>query len=268
MAHTISLPIQFKFMPRQAKWVRGSTNLDSLATLGRVAFQAVVVTINSPDQFKGAEQILRVDGLPPSLRRQIPSQGTRLMPEIRRRKIEVLLCAPDLDHLLGLNIDPWQARSDFLSLKHSTDALLEFLNRYGSWSHPFKNLYMGFEGMEPPSPQIFFEEDIWHDRDGIREALKGGGAEWFRGEKGSLSNLSPRSEYPHYEHKDAFCLDAMMTATTVDFLRGVRFRVCARRDCGNPFPADRKGKRYCQQYCAHLVSVRKGRKAKRTRKGD
>jgi hypothetical protein len=46
-------------------------------------------------------------------------------------------------------------------------------------------------------------------------------------------------------------------------LKTLNFRLCERKDCGEMFPAERKGKRYCKWYCAHLVSVRAGRKISR-----
>ena len=258
MAQTILLPIQFSFMSRPAKWAKGSVRL-GVVKFGR--FPMVEVTILSPKEFLGVRQLVWPERLPLGVREQLgPIKHLKF--KTNRVEIDVLLCSPDR---MASNIDPWQARADFLSIKQSTDELLKFLNRYGVWSNRSSVVFCS---METPCPQIIFEEEIWADRDYVLEVLKVGPAQWFEGDKGSLEHLIPRREYPHYEHKDGFCLDAMTTATTIDFLRRVRFKICARRDCGNPFPADRKGKRYCQQYCAHLVSVRKGRKAKRTRKEE
>jgi CGNR zinc finger len=54
----------------------------------------------------------------------------------------------------------------------------------------------------------------------------------------------------------------MMTATVqLDLLRGGKFQVCQRPDCGIPF-ATSSGhpRKYCSWYCGHLESVRRGRK--------
>jgi CGNR zinc finger len=57
----------------------------------------------------------------------------------------------------------------------------------------------------------------------------------------------------------------MLIATLqADLLRGARFKNCKRSDCSTPFPVFSTGhkKKYCSWSCAHVVSVRKGRKKK------
>lgn len=57
---------------------------------------------------------------------------------------------------------------------------------------------------------------------------------------------------------DAF---RMLLATVfIDVLRGIRFKVCARKDCRKPFPLESKHQRkFCCWYCAHITTVRKNR---------
>jgi len=69
-----------------------------------------------------------------------------------------------------------------------------------------------------------------------------------------------QSTFPHFVHVANDCFSCMIASITIDFLRKIPFRICKRSDCGTPFAADRRGKQYCSQYCAHLVSLRKARK--------
>jgi hypothetical protein len=56
----------------------------------------------------------------------------------------------------------------------------------------------------------------------------------------------------------------MIIATIhLDLLRGARFGICKRKDCGISFPKlSKHEKKYCSVKCAHLVAVRKSRKPK------
>ena len=53
----------------------------------------------------------------------------------------------------------------------------------------------------------------------------------------------------------------MLLATVfADVARGIRFKTCKRKDCQKPFAIESAHKRkYCGQYCGHLVSQRKKR---------
>jgi hypothetical protein len=57
---------------------------------------------------------------------------------------------------------------------------------------------------------------------------------------------------------DAF---RMLLATVfIDVARGIRFKVCQRKDCGKPFPLESKHKKkFCCWYCAHITTVRRNR---------
>lgn len=55
----------------------------------------------------------------------------------------------------------------------------------------------------------------------------------------------------------------LMATVYADLIRGMKFKCCKRGDCGRPFAVESKHKRkFCCQYCAHLESVRKGRRKK------
>jgi hypothetical protein len=267
MAHTVLLPTQFTFTSRKARWIRGSINLRSF---DRELSNCLLVSISSPLEYRGVVRTISQEFLPNHIRRQLPSCNP-LARELKRTPIDVLLCLPPRDNLtswepLGIvEVDPWRCRHEFLSLKRSTDKLLRFLNEYGAWSEDLSpRRGRGLRGQW--GPKVAFEAQLWVEQDHLRKRLKRGASEWFKG--GGALKFTERSEYPHYVHEDGNCSDAIKTSIAIDFLRRTHFKLCARKDCGTPFPADRKGKRYCKQYCAHLASVRKGRKSGANRKGE
>jgi hypothetical protein len=266
MAQTILLPVEFTFSSERANWVVGTINLRSWW----LGYDSVLeASISAPPEYQGVIELVKVDHLPSSLRQELPPGGKRLAEKIRRVAVEVLFCLPaseKSDYMKPeyMKIDPWRSRDEFLSLRRSTTDLLRFLNKYGAWARgkePRYNLLKGWE------PQMVLPGTIWSEQDRIRGVLERGPRDWFGSWQSSLS-LNPRPEFPHYDHSDNLCLEAIYTSITVDFLRGVHFRICARKDCGKPFAAERKGKRYCEQYCAHLVSVRRTRKRQASKKGD
>jgi hypothetical protein len=268
-AQTILLPVSFEHTSQRVKWVDGRIGLRSWRSAYGLSF--FKAAISEPSEFAetSLETPIFAENLPREVREKLPRAGEHLSSDIQGIPIKVLICLPFGRDEDRVQFDPWILRREFLSLKRTTADLLEFLNKYGAWS-----LHAGPQqrkrwrtGESQWGPQAVYAAEIWADQDRIREALKRGAREWFTGADSSLS-FGARPEFPHYVRDDTSCLEAIHTSITVDFLRGVRFRICARKDCGNPFPADRRGKRYCEQYCAHLVSVRKGRKAKRHLKGE
>ena len=261
MARTILLPVQFEFNNRRMNWF--------LARLKRISWRRddngswrLEASVSSPTRFRRLRYGLDPNKLPDQIRQQLPPQGERLPADLLRMSIEGFLFIPPHYPPQTVKIDPWRARKEFLSLRRSTTDLLAFLNEYGAWKveHGFVDL---MEWTSPwRRPRLALPADFWDEQARIREVLKKGGHFW----PWTQMDFSPRSEFPHYLHEDGFCLHAMNTATMVDFLKGVRFRSCARQDCPNIFPADRKGKIYCEQYCGHMVSVRKKRRLEGQRK--
>ncbi len=266
MAHIIPVPVGFVFNSRKARWIAGTINLRSWS---RELGGHLTVSISSPPKYSGIRGTISANLLPNRTRRQLSSRNP-LPVELKRTSIDVLLCLPIRDDQQEwqrhetVTIDPWECRREFLSVKKSTEDLLRFLNGYGAWSEKLAPHWGAGQWL----PTIAFEARLRVQQEQIRESLKRTANEWFKGKVFEDLELKKRSEYPYYIHEDGFCFDAIVTSVTLDFLRRTRFRVCARKDCGNPFPADRKGKRYCQQYCAHLVSVRKGRKSVANHKGE
>jgi hypothetical protein len=274
MAQRIDLPVEFQFKVEPLKYVRGAVRLRKW-WIGYGGWQ-LQATVSAPAELAGlgaADDLYHVmpDELSAPIREQLSEPGQPLSAAVKKVDLDVLLCmypdGRDLHHPPTARvIDPWQLRHDFLHLKPSSEALLSFLNYYGKWSRIAYPRYISWlfydpricEGNADDSvPGLVFESEIRAEQSAIRNALKGIPSDWLA--KSSLS-FGSQSKFPHYVHTDGTCLDAIRTSISIDFLRRVPFRICKRPDCGEPFAADRKGKEYCSQYCAHLVSVRKTRK--------
>ena len=163
--------------------------------------------------------------------------------------------------------DPWAMRDEFLKLDESATALAAFLNRWGTWG-TFSLLIERLSGTRmlkrltgEEYPQFLHPYTVWRERKTYRDGMLGSSASWLS-TRATLGLTHRRAEFPYLGIVAATCRQAIETTITLDHLRKVRSRVCARVDCNNIFPVDSDhGKIYCQQYCGHLVSVRNGRAA-------
>ncbi len=175
--------------------------------------------------------------------------------------IEVLICTygtQDARQQERYKIpDPWAMRDEFLRLRKSLPQLVSFLNRFGAFSssaQPFIE--------DKWLPTLIFPNEVWQDRSSLADHMKSDLAETFVG-----FDLKRSREFPHFVNSDSTILDALYTTVTVDFIRGMKFRVCARADCAIPFRIEsRHERKYCSQYCAHLESVRRVRRKLRVRR--
>lgn len=277
MAHRIDLPVEFQFKVEPIKYLPGAIRLRKW-WLGYSHWQ-LWAYISAPAELAGfgrSDELFSVspEHFPSSLREQLGTPGQPLSSAVKKVDLDVFLCMyPDgcnLEHPPKARvIDPWQLRHDFLHLKPSSETLLEFLNYYGKWSGITSPRIVNWAFYDPRTregnadvliPSLAFESEIREEQTAIRNALKGNPADWLA--KSSL-NFGSQSKFPHYVHTDYTCRDAIHTSISIDYLRRVPFRICKRPDCGEPFAADRKGKQYCSQYCAHLVSVRRTRKERK-----
>ncbi len=160
--------------------------------------------------------------------------------------------------------DPWKMREDFLALEHSKKTLAVFLNKWGSWGggvlqeYPYRLGTPLGETIEYVIPQ-----HAWDLQLSYKSALTGDAAKWLS-ESGRIPTPTRRSSPPFLASRDELCRHAIQTTITMDKLSDVPYRLCARSDCGEVFKMESNHFRtYCSQYCAHLVSVRRGRAAKR-----
>jgi len=258
MAQTISLPAQFEFTSERLKWVLARLSLNRWRRRRNERHGDpwyIEASVLSPTEFEGEIYGIGPANVPVRVERQLPSPGARFPAKFRRIAIEALLYVPPNEEPRTMTIDPWKARDEFLSLERSTTDLIAFLNKYGAWRSEWSSVML--PGTGGRRPRIAIPAVFWNEQGRIREALKKGAEGWAWGR---TLVFRPRLTFPHYVHEDQGCFDAIKTATTIDFLRGVRFKICARPDCAKPFAADRTNKIYCEQYCGHLVSVREKRR--------
>lgn len=161
-------------------------------------------------------------------------------------------------------VDAWRLRENFLSLKTgNVPDLVAFLNQTGLWDETQRPYWTDPRTGEVWEGTMAKIQPIWNEQEALKRLLLLGPQAWF-GEKKKTLSFESRSKSPHFIQVDRFVITAIYTTVSVDFLRGFRFAACLREDCAKPFRLDHKAKRYCTQYCAHLVSLRKSRsKAKK-----
>jgi hypothetical protein len=143
--------------------------------------------------------------------------------------------------------DAWELRDEFLRLSMDNDSALSFLQKWGRWR--------SWRGLVDVEEMRALQRKV-------REALISSPEQWLASSSGSLPRMRPRSTtFPYFGFLTDSCEAAIRTTTTMDLLRRVKFRSCARPDCAVPFPIESKHeRRYCTQYCAHLESVRRNRR--------
>lgn len=152
--------------------------------------------------------------------------------------------------------DAWEAREEFFRLQRGdTKKLLTFFNKWGQW-------------VSDSTDEGVAAEEVWQICDRFRRAVRGPLTEWLTDQSVNASPLAlfmPRAEYPHFFFATTSCALALHTTITLDLLRGIKFRPCAREDCPVVFSVDSDHKRkFCTQYCGHLVSLRKQRRKAKT----
>jgi hypothetical protein len=147
--------------------------------------------------------------------------------------------------------DALQMWKDFVRLKADAEMALDFLNSWGRWV-PHRNFVALPELLE-------LQEDV-------RYAVTDSSAKWLSSPRSDLPRARSRSrEIPYFRVLTDACEAAIRMATTIQLLQGIKFGICARADCAAPFPVESKRNQiYCQKYCAHLESVRRGRIAQRS----
>jgi hypothetical protein len=138
--------------------------------------------------------------------------------------------------------DPWQMRNDFLQISGNNESVLDFLNK---WGHS----------------NLVRLVDLLRLQKAVREALTSSPEKWFASPQSYPPVWRHRPTYPYFTLQTVECTTAICMTVTIDLLRRVKFKICARHDCGLPYPVQSKHKRkYCSQYCGHLESMRRNRK--------
>lgn len=168
----------------------------------------------------------------------------------------------------NLSANPWAMREEFFALREGdNESLLGFLNRWGAWR--------GVDCIIPTPDNPTLDESaayIWGRHQAFRDAIARTRKEWLSAESSNILPflIRPQSGYPPYLLSLRYCEIAIGATITIDLLNQVKFRLCARPDCGAPYKIESEHPRkYCTQYCGHLESVRKKRKeSKKRRKGE
>jgi hypothetical protein len=186
-------------------------------------------------------------------------------------------------------LDGWKYRDAFFELAAGDDEkLLKFLADVGV----FSNLELSGHWSEEVSqhcreghPLPIDPCSVWRFREGLRDALldKKAFRETYasplpRNTTAREMVQEPGIEFPlRFELGDVTSgvvttTDAyhMLLATVyADVARGIRFKTCRREDCLKPFPiASEHARKFCSQYCGHLVSQRKKRAAEQKEKRE
>lgn len=290
MAHLIRLPVELQFQAEPAVW-HTATAFPSSWFFAMYSSDVPMFKVLEPVQFRGLEQSVLAEHLAENLRTRIEAvvrdesrpeeaerdwrkRERRILKRLKKRMpeefandvIRVLICERP-KHLLDSyeayrRIDPWPMRDEFLRAR-TLAHLAAFLNKYGAFG----------TGMEPRAdvggeygritwkPHIVLPGEVRKHQEAIKSGLKSGAAKWFEHVDFELYS---RPDFPHFVHTLYDIQSSLYATVTIDFLRGVKFRSCARTDCGLLFKLESRHKRrYCGQYCAHLESVRRTRRKHR-----
>lgn len=166
--------------------------------------------------------------------------------------------------------DPWKMRDEFIELENTSEKLAAFLTKWGDWDlNPLHQINEPFEHEVSQAqvvkqfPLFALPETIWQTQALYRKAMTQKPARWLA-EHGRLPGLQRIESAPFFECIDRYCSSALETTITLDHLRRIQHRVCARPDCGALFKVESAHVRaYCSQPCAHAEHMRRTRKAKR-----
>lgn len=278
MAHHFEVPMAFDFAPGRQKW--RAFHFVPLCERGELAPSPYPLRFDADDKFD--LQILRDASAPHPYLASKHSFGALAEDEqaMLRTVVQLLIAGEAVPESLSTLIvsdlpptaserkmDAWAMRDDFMNLEESNLALVGFLNRWGAWgessylryaSVPFRRY--SINPLEKP-PTFLFPYLVWKRRRGFREGMLGKPATWLSG-SASLEAIHRRPRFPYLGVSSETCAGAIETTITIDHLRNVEHRICARVDCDRIFSVDSDhGKIYCEQYCGHLVSVRRKRAA-------
>lgn len=274
MAQVIQLPIAFEFRPWHSSW---------RMTKGRV-MEWRMISRRHQDEFvlvrpiESSTTVLEVEWpqLPKEwqeIREELRGKPSYLAARLGPRELPLLECRHVGEGKTRGKDDAWVMREEFLRLKQTPDALLEFLSYWGAWK-PNVNYQVTTlpvpgqfsladypKGKEYQGKEYLVLSRIWQFQDVCRKALVGPANDWLIAAHSMLPPLSSRPEYPHLHWRVGDCERAIRTTITIDLVNKAKFRVCARHDCRTPFKVENRHKHmYCCQYCGHIESIRRQRR--------
>lgn len=257
MAQPILIPLSFEFRKRPVEWAQVSAHLtgwvDStdrpLQLIARVDDGEGTKTVNlSLSRFAEGER----KALLASLERNTGGVEKEVFSSVELNLFAPSKQIPIVDTELTKHTQPadaWQMRDDLLRMGLDPEEGLAFLSKWGRWRQV---------GRYVEARELFALQRA------VRDALIVSPESWFATGNAFLPRVASTStDFPSFAMVTDLCREAICIATTVDLLRRVEFKVCSRGDCELPFKVVSKhSKQYCSQYCAHLESVRRNRKAK------
>ena len=151
----------------------------------------------------------------------------------------------------GYPVDPWQVREEFLALRRNEEALLKFLHKYGRWDR------------EPPREM----DAYWEVQDTLQElllwppAVRKLALQLGLITRKFLCTLVWEKGTPLWVVECESIMDALAASVQIDLVRRAKYRKCTRQDCQVVFSVTSRHKRkFCTQYCGHLVSLRRSRR--------
>ena len=299
MAHNIKIPISFEWRPQPAAW-----ELVTAEVVGWALESAQTEPhFHAKVERHGTSYLVEVPWWILSQQTLRLLQREKAREFGRSYSLVLLVCFAGAQKGKRREANPWPMREEFLRLKQDNKALLAFLNKVGIWgptrtgvpapaaveisSASRRQLALAAVDLDPnrltaeirsalwrtalADPALdrntvnyMFPFEIWAFQKQCRDALKKPAHKWVTSQK--LLALVPRREYPHYVRTATSCQRAILDTITIDLLRKVKFRLCARPDCRAPFAIQSQHQRkYCCQYCAHIESVRRQRRTVRER---
>jgi len=160
--------------------------------------------------------------------------------------------------------DAWSVRADFLELRDENDCLrfligtgLFFRDGASEAGQPigldhvrmWQRTLVGFLRRRPP---------VWESKLELVEPNAREIVRMVHLHRHCTVELGP-GRAAQFIARETFT--AILATIHLDHLRGARFHLCARPDCGRPYEVESRHKRrYCTQYCASLESLRRVRK--------
>lgn len=246
MARTIQIPIAIQFETRPARWI---------------AHEAEIIGWWVEDDGTPSDMYLAA-ALGGESKQKVPLYWGDLPSDLAAscsKEIDVAkLCAGFAPQVLvntwkgaekARSADPWQMREDFLKIKPDVAGVHGFLQEWGWWNN---------------SHYVWIDHVLRSHRE-FRKALTSPRESRFKtGFDLPLGELLS-ARFPYLSFKTWRCEGAIRLTIAADFLRGIAFKVCGRRDCATPYAVTTRHRRkYCSQYCGHLESVRRQRKEEGT----
>jgi hypothetical protein len=184
-------------------------------------------------------------------------------------------------HGTATTFDPWEKRNEFFRLgQGDTEALLAFLRSVGLFERPGLEHSLNRDGTalsvvratDGETYGVHYlprttEKRIWSIRRLLENSLKEP-----TGWTGKYSDFQVRIVRSAGQARvivtTTTFLEALLLTLTVDRVQGAKVRKCARPDCGVTFSSmGGHKKKYCNWYCGHIESVRRGRKQKTRERG-